>query len=155
MKQRGGACMNKVIALLMTAMLVHCLAGLAIAFTKVDAESNVKKGIAFVKANGKVNALAEFSNPKGQFVKGELYIYAMDLKGVVIAHGANAKLIGKKMYDLKDASGKLFIQDILKVPRSGGWAEYQWINPVSKKIDRKVVYVESIGDIVLICGVYK
>lgn len=148
--------MKNIFALLTAGMLVLCMAGFAAAAaSKTDAENNVKRGIVFVKANGKERALAEFSNPKGQFVKGELYIYAVNLKGVVIAHGTNARLIGRSMYDLKDAKGKLFIQEILKIPKSGGWVEYYWPNPVSKKIEQKIAYAETAGDIILICGVYK
>ena len=140
----------------MTAMLVICFAGFAIAgASRADAEGMVKKAIAFVKTNGKEKALAEFSNPKGQFVKGELYVYALDQKGVVIAHGANQKLIGKNIFELKDPAGKLFIQEILKAPTSGGWVEYQWSNPVSKKIEQKVIYEQTSNDMVLVCGVYK
>ena len=147
--------MHKIITLMVAGMLVVCCACCAMAgASKADAEGMVKKGIAFVKANGKEKALAEFSNPKGQFVKGELYMYVADQKGTVIAHGTNARLIGKNMYDLKDASGKPFIQEILKAPKSGGWVEYQWTNPVSRKIEHKITYVESAGDMVLICGIY-
>jgi signal transduction histidine kinase len=148
--------MKKIISFVMAWSLVICFAGFAAAgASKADAEGMVKKAIAFVKANGKERALAEFSNPKGQFAKGELYVYALDQKGVVIAHGANLKLIGKNIFDLKDPSGKQFIQEILKAPKSGGWVEYQWSNPVSKKIEHKIIYEQATGDMVLVCGVYK
>lgn len=122
---------------------------------KVEAESMVKRGIAYIKANGKDKALSEFSNQKGQFVKGELYIYVVDQKGIVIAHGTTPKLIGKNFFDLKDANGKLFIQEIMRVAKSGGWVEYKWNNPVSKKIENKFAYVETIGGMFVICGVYR
>ena len=80
----------------MAGMLVICFAGFAVAGDSgVDAEGMVKKAIAFVKTNGKEKALAEFSNPKGPFVKGELYIYVLDPKEIIIAYGANQKFIGK------------------------------------------------------------
>lgn len=148
--------MNKIIWVVMAWMLVICFAGFAVAdASRADAEGMVKKAIAFVKANGKEKALTEFSNPKGQFVKGELYVYVLDQKGVIIAHGANQKLIGKNLFDLKDPSGKQFIQEILKAPKSGGWVEYQWSNPVSRKIEHKIIYEQAAGDMVLVCGVYK
>lgn len=148
--------MKKVIALLMAGMMVLCMAGFAAAASKADAEGMVKKGIAFVKANGKEKAIAEFSNPAGQFVKGELYIFVVDPKGLILAHGANAKLINKNMIDIKDAAGKPFMQDIVKVGKQGsGWVEYQWTNPVSKKIEQKIAYVQATGDLILVCGIYK
>lgn len=148
--------MKKVMALLVAGMLVFCCAGFAVAgASRADAEGMVKKGIAFIKANGKDKALAEFSNQKGQFVKGELYIYVADQKGLVLAHGANAKLIGKNLLGLKDAAGKSFVAELLNAPKSGGWVEYQWTNPLSKKIEHKIAYVETAGDMALVCGVYK
>lgn len=148
--------MKKIITLVVTGLL-FCLAGFAsAAATKAEAESMVKKGVAFVKANGQEKALAEFSNAKGAFVKGELYIFVIDSKAVILAHGANAKLIGKNMLDLKDAGGKLFMHDILKAGKQGsGWVEYQWTNPVSKKIEPKIAYVQAVGDVILACGIYK
>ena len=149
--------MKKVIALLMAGLLVLCMSGFAAAAaTKADAEGMVKKGIAFVKSSGKEKALAEFSNPAGQFVKGELYIFVVDFNGVILAHGANAKLINKNMIDLKDAAGKPFMHDIVKAGKQGsGWVEYQWTNPVSKKIEPKVAFAKAEGDIILACGIYK
>lgn len=147
--------MKRIIAIIIVAMLAVCSADFASAASKADAENNVKRAVAFVKANGKDKALAEFSNPKGQFVNGELYVYAVDKKGIIIAHGINPKLLGKNMYDLKDAAGKRFIQDILKAPKNGAWIEYQWAHPVTKKIEHKIAYFEAVNDMYLICGVYK
>jgi len=42
--------------------------------TADEAVAMVKKGVAFVKANGKEKAFTEFSNQKGQFVDRDLYI---------------------------------------------------------------------------------
>jgi hypothetical protein len=65
----------------------------------------VKKAKAFIKANGQEKAFAEFSNPKGQFVDRDIYIFVFDKKGNTLAHGGNSKLIGKNLYDLKDVDG--------------------------------------------------
>lgn len=141
----------------MAGMMVLCVAGFAVAApTKADAEAMVKKGIAYVKENGKEKALAEFSNPKGQFVKGELYIFVIDANGLMLAHGANAKLINKNLAELKDAAGKPFMHEMIKVGKQGsGWVEYQWTNPVSKKVEPKIAYLQAAGDLILACGIYK
>ena len=54
----------------------------------------MKKGIEFYKANGKDKALAAFNDPKGQFVKDDLYIFVLDLNGKMLAH-TKADLVGK------------------------------------------------------------
>ena len=143
-------------------VMVFCfLMGLAISDTyaagQADAQALVGKGAAFYKANGKDKAFAEFSNPKGQFTKGDLYIFVIDTKGITMAHGGNAKLVGKDMSELKDADGKFFMKEIIKTAtdKGKGWVDYKWTNPVTKKVEDKTTYVEKVDGYVFGCGVYK
>ena len=126
--------------------------------TREDAQNMVKKAVAYVKEKGRDKAIEEFNNPKGSFIDRDLYIFAFstDGTGVELANGANAKLIGKNVTDMRDADGKYLIQDILKVGKAGqGWVDYKWPNPVSKLIEGKATYVERVGDLVIGCGYYK
>jgi len=119
------------------------------------AKAMVKKAAAFMKANGEAKTLEEINDLKGQFVKGELYLFAIDLQGHMIAHGANPKLVGKSMIDFKDADGKYFIQEFIRVARKGdGWVDYKWVNPVTRKTEPKSTYVEEIGNVIIACGIY-
>jgi signal transduction histidine kinase len=116
----------------------------------------VKKAVASVQANGKDKALAQFNDPKGEFVKGEFYIFALDMNGVTVANGGNQKLVGKNLSEMKDADGKFFQKEFLRVGSAGGgWVDYKWTNPETTKIGDKSAYVEKAGDIVLGCGFYK
>jgi len=47
-------------------------------------------------------------------------------------------LIGKNLAELKDAEGKLFVQKMIEVAKKEGkgWVDYQWTNPVTKKLNR-------------------
>jgi len=125
--------------------------------TKDEATAMVKKAAAYLKANGKDKTLAEISNNKGQFVDRDLYISVYDLNGTVLAHGTNAKLIGKDVSALKDADGKEFIKDIVgKAKAAGkGTSDYKWPNPVTKEIQAKTVYFEKADDMVFSSGYYK
>ena len=125
--------------------------------TKEEATAMVKKATAFLKANGKDKTLAEISNNKGQFVDRDLYISVYDLNGTVLAHGTNAKLIGKDVSALKDADGKEFIKDIVGKSKAAGkgTSDYKWPNPVSKEIQAKTVYFEKADDMVFSSGYYK
>ena len=134
------------------------LAGVAFAGGTADeAKALTDKAAAYVKANGKEKAFAEFSNPKGQFVDRDLYIFAVDFKGMTLAHGGNAKLVGRDMYGLKDADDKLFIQKFIEIAKSkgSGWVDYKWSNPLTKKIDSKSTYVQKVDAYFLGCGIYK
>lgn len=119
------------------------------------AKAMVHRAAAYLKANGEAKTLEEINDLKGQFVKGELYLFAIDLQGHMIAHGANPKLVGKSMYDFKDTEGKYFIQEFIRVAKKGdGWVSYQWVNPVTHKTEPKSTFVERIGDVIIACGIY-
>jgi cytochrome c len=122
-----------------------------------DAEAMVKKAIAFYKANGKDKAIAAFNDAKGKFVDGDLYILCYDLEGNCLAHGSNPKMVGKNWMELKDADGKEFVKERMKIAKEKGkgWQDYKWTNPVSKAIEAKALYLERVDDIVIGCGAYK
>jgi len=120
------------------------------------AKNWVSKAIAFYKASGKEIALAEFTNPKGPFVQDEMYIFVLDPKGIMIAHGVNEKYIGKNFIDLQDSTGKSFIREIINAANvnGSGWIDYQWYNPVTKETKPKSVYFERVDDLIFCSGIY-
>jgi cytochrome c len=126
--------------------------------TAEEAMNLVKKGAAYIKANGAEKAYAEISNPKGQFVYKDLYLFVTDMKGVNLAHGANQKLVGKNLAEIKDIDGKYFIKEQIEVAKTKGqgWVEYKWSDPIKQTIEQKSAYVEKLPDGTLIgCGIYK
>ncbi|MES2295393.1 MAG: cache domain-containing protein [Pseudomonadota bacterium] len=122
-----------------------------------EAVAMVKKTIAFMKANGDEKAFAEVSNPKGQFVDRDLYVFIALIGGNTMAHGANPRMIGKRMVELKDRDGKYFIREFENVveTKGSGWVDYKWPHPVSKEIVQKSTYVEKFGKYLVGCGIYK
>jgi hypothetical protein len=120
------------------------------------AKNWVSKAIVFYKASGKEIALAEFTNPKGPFVQDEMYIFVLDPKGIMIAHGVNEKYEGKNFIDIKDSTGKSFIQEIINAANvnGNGWIDYQWYNPVTKETKNKSVYFERVDDLIFCSGIY-
>ena len=132
-------------------------AGAAEKGTADEATALVKKAVAYIKANGKEKAFAEFSKPDGQFKDRDLYIFVLDSSGKNLAHGANPRLIDKNLLDLKDADGKYFIKSFMEIAnRAGkGWIDYKWVNPASSAIEQKSSYIEKVDDMVVGCGIYK
>ena len=116
----------------------------------------VKKGVAFVKANGKDKAFAEFSNLNGQFVDGDLYIMVYDMQGNNKAHGSNPKLIGKNLLEIKDADGKYIVKGLIETAGKGkGWFDYKWPNAITKAVEPKSTYVEKVDGVLIGVGIYK
>lgn len=122
-----------------------------------EATALVKKAVAYLKANGKEKAFAEFSNPNGQFKDRDLYIVVNDMNGKNLAHGVNPKLIDKNLIDLKDVEGKYFVKGFIELAGSKGkgWVDYKWPNPVTKAIEQKSSYIEKVDDMIVLCGIYK
>jgi cytochrome c len=125
--------------------------------TKDEAVAMVKKAIDYIKANGNDKAFAEFSNPKGQFKDRDLYIVVYDMNMKCLAHGQKKSMVGKELLEFKDVDGKEYMkerQGLMKANKTA-WQNYKFMNPVSKKIQPKEMYLEKYGDLVIGCGVYK
>lgn len=131
--------------------------GAQAAATPDDATAMVKKGVAFMKANGKDKGHAEISSKTSQFKKDDLYLVVYGLDGTVHAHGANEKMIGKNLIELKDIDGKLFVKERVDLAKTKGtfWQDYKFTNPVTKKIEPKAMYCEKLDEAVVCGGVYK
>lgn len=125
--------------------------------SREEAVAIVKKAQAYIRQNGKEKAFAEFSKPQGQFVDRELYIVVLDLNGVMLAHGANPKLIGKSLIDLKDVNGKAFVREQIELAKTkgSGWVDFEWVNPVVQKMERRYTYLERMDDYFVLSGVFK
>lgn len=127
--------------------------------TPEEAKALVKKAIAYIKEVGKDKALAEFNDPKGKFIYKDLYVWATALDGTNLSHPYTPALIGKNMYNLKDADGKLFVKeriDIVKA-KGSGTIEYRWTNQQTKKVEKKEAYFEMVpgADYFVNSGYYK
>jgi len=124
--------------------------------TKDEAQAMVKKAIGFIKANGVDKGYAEISNSKGQFVDRDLYVVVYDMNGKCLAHGANAKMIGRDLIDNKDVDGKEFVKERVEMMKkqASGWQDYKFRNPTSNQIEPKSMYIERANDVIVGCGVY-
>jgi cytochrome c len=130
---------------------------LSFATSQDEVKAFVNEGVKLCQDKGVDTCLAEFNNPKGSFIKGELYMFAYDFAGTVKAHGANPKLVGKNLLKLKGASGKMLIQELVKTAKTGeGWVDYKWSHPKTKKIADKTSFVKKVNDSLWIgTGYYK
>ena len=153
--------MKKVLGLVMAVLF---MAGIGVAMaedkgTADEAHAMVKKAVAYMKEVGKEKALAEFNNPKGKFVYKDLYVWATGMDGTNLSHPYTPALIGKNMYNLKDADGKFFVQERINILKTkpSGTIEYRWTNQNSKKVEQKVAYFETVPgmNLFLNCAYYK
>lgn len=142
----------------LSAIFVFCFSGFAFAAgTREEANMLVEKASSYYKAQGKETAFKEFNNPKGQFVKDDLYVFVYDVTATIIAHPHSPALIGKNLYDVTDFEKKYFRRDIVNIAKTkgSGWVDYTYKNPQTNKIENKTTYLLRVGDSIICCGAYK
>jgi len=122
-----------------------------------EAMAMVKKAVAYIGANGAEKSYAAFSDKSGGFVDRDLYIVVYGLDGKVLAHGSNAKLVGKNLSDAQDVDGVYYVRDRIRMAKEQGkfWQDYKFVNPLSKKIEPKRMYCERVGETAVCGGIYK
>ena len=127
--------------------------------TAAEATAMVGKAVAHIKKVGREKAFADFNDKKGAFTDRDLYVVVYDMKGKVLAHGANEKMIGKDVIDLRDNDGKYFVKErvemMSKSPEAKGWQDYKFMNPVSRQIEPKSMYLQRHEDLIVGTGIYK
>ncbi|MBK9578011.1 MAG: cache domain-containing protein [Fibrobacterota bacterium] len=125
--------------------------------TKTDAIKLVDDAAKQMASQPREAVVAELSKAEGKWVKGELYVFAYDLQGIMVAHPKNAKLIGKNLLEVPDVDGKLFRKEIVELAKTkgSGWVDYKYKNPESGKTEAKTTYLKKVGDLILCCGIYK
>jgi cytochrome c len=124
--------------------------------TKAEAEAMVKKGVAYIKLHGPDKSYEEISRKGSQFSDRDLYLVVYGLDGFVHAHGANPKMIGKNLIDIKDVDGKAFVKERVELAKSKGsfWQEYKFVNPETKQIEPKIMYCERLEQTAVCGGIY-
>ncbi|MDO8449766.1 MAG: cache domain-containing protein [Rhodoferax sp.] len=113
---------------------------------KDEAKALATAALAHIKKVGNDQAFKDFTSDKANWTKKDLYVFSIDNKGAVLAHGANEKLIGKVLIDLKDQNGKQFMRELVDVAmtKGEGWVDYDWANPTTKKVEGKSTFVKRI-----------
>lgn len=123
--------------------------------TKEEAIALVNNAIAYTKSVGPEKAFEAFNDPKGKYVDRDLYLVVFNKDGIRVAHGANAKMIGKSAADSVDVNGKNYGVDIMKTIQAGeGWVEYSFADPITKKVLPKALYIKRSGDYAFGSGIY-
>jgi cytochrome c len=125
--------------------------------TKEEAVSMVKKAVVFIKEQGPDLAYGEITKKGGRFTDRDLYIVVYGLDGKVLAHGSNMKLVGTDAIDNLDVDGKPFVRERVELARkqSEFWQEYKFSNPVTKKVEPKLMYCERLNETAVCGGVYR
>lgn len=106
-----------------------------------------------------VDAARRQFHAEGRFRFGEVYVNVIDENGTWLIYPPNPRNEGKSVLNVRDADGRLVVQDILTLARDKGegWVSYRWLNPANNRIEYKdsfVVRVSGAAQIVYI-GLYR
>jgi len=112
--------------------------------SKADAQSQVSAAIAHYKKAGHEPTIKDLNTSAEWKTKG-MNVIVTDFKGVVLASSLNDKLVGKNTYEIKDPAGKAFVKEFISTAQKGeGWIDYQFINPESKKLEERSMFVKRL-----------
>lgn len=140
-----------------TTLLICSVAGMKLLAadrgTPAQAKAMLAKAVAHYQTVGRKQAMADFNAKKAPFFDRDLYVVCFDAKGVILANGGFPQYVGFSADLLKDAHGNSVGRKGLEIAQKNGQGavEYEWINPMTHKVEPKVTYFAKAGDDV--CGV--
>lgn len=120
--------------------------------TPAEAKAMAVRAADVLRSKGPEVAFAQFDKGSA-FHDRDLYVMAYDPTSTCVAHGANAKLIGKDLINFQDTDGTYVIKDLVAV-KDASWINYRWAHPVTKKLQPKTTYVVQLGNYFVGVGAY-
>ena len=149
----------KAVSIFMLSMGIFSVAYAQEKGTREEAKVMVEAAIEHAKKVGPEQAFKDFSDKSNaNWQKKDLYIFAYTMDGVNVAHGANEKLIGKNLLEMKDPNGKFLVKELRDASnKNGDWVDYNWPHPETKKVESKTSYSKKLAnyDGFVGVGVYK
>jgi len=130
--------------------------------TATEAKAMLDKARVAVKAD-KANTLGTINKGEGGFLDRDLYVFCFNIgDGKVVATGstnpAARKVIGLDARTLKDATGKVFGQDLYDAAKEGQITEVSYMFPkpgADTTPVAKISLVTRVGDLGCGVGYYK
>lgn len=151
--------MKRNLVLALSVALVTMFIGTALADQAAESKALVEKGIAMFKDKGTEATLKAIDDPKGPFIKDDLYIFAVSLDNKVLAHPVAKQLVGKEVAETKDKKGNAFFVKFKETAEKdgSGWVEYWWPKPGQQEPALKNTFIMRVpGEKIYIgAGYYK
>lgn len=121
--------------------------------TPEEAKAMSLKARAAVNEMGRERAFAAFADPGGEFRDRDLYVFCIDMEGVLVSQPIKPELVGKNMFNF-NKYGDLLFQDMIAVAKESGtgWVDYRWPYPGTDEIRQKTSYIATNDD-GFFCGV--
>jgi len=123
--------------------------------TRPVAQALAERAAAHLAKVGREQAFKDFQDPAGGFLDGDLYVFAFDFEGHLLASGGFPRAVGQNLMHHHEPA-PTNVKGIIRVAKEQGkgWSEYVWANPCSGKRETKISYVIKVGDIIVGVGAY-
>lgn len=107
----------------------------------------VESAVAHARDVGKPQAIKDFMDLEGPWVRGETYIFAHDFNGTALVLPYLPSEVGTNRLGLQDAEGRYINRDMRAIAMNGsGFYHYVYRNPVTNETVPKVGYVMKVDD---------
>lgn len=110
------------------------------------------RGVDFCKQHSLQAVCHAFTHTQ-DFIEGSLYLFLLDIKGVVYAHGDQSNLLWKSLWDRRDMFGNLVIQSMVALAHAGGGILTHELDGAVRVTSVKRVDIEG-KEYVIGCGYY-
>jgi len=152
--------MKRFIVLACTFLAVSMVSGLQAAHrsSAEEARNFFDKAVVYVEEVGVEKAVAAFNDPNGDYVQGDLYVFALSTDGLYLANGSFPQLAGTPIDGVNNAAGEPIYDIIMSAVDNDeheGVARYEWLNPQTNQLEDKSAYVSEVQDVVIGVGYYQ
>jgi len=105
----------------------------------------VTEAASYARQHGRQESLAVFNNATGPFVKGDLYVFAYDYNGTVLAWPYRPGQVGVNRLNATDMVGTHHVEAMMTAARNGGGiVDYYSVNPANNLTELKISYVTDV-----------
>ena len=111
-------------------------------------KSFVEDAAVFAQRNGRDVACEAFSDPEGEFIDGERYIFAYDMNGTTLAHPYQPGIVGENRTALADENGFEIHKSCMDLAaRGGGYIYFTYANPSEEyRKELKIAAIRPVDD---------
>jgi cytochrome c len=122
-----------------------------------EARALAHKAAEHLEKLGPEKAFPEFMNPNGDYFPRDLYVFVVDLDGIMWVNGAFPQAIGSNALAAEDNKGRRYIEEMLQIARERGEGqiEYMWVNPCTGEYTDKLTFFKRVDRFVVAVGAYR
>jgi len=115
--------------------------------TKEDLVTFVESAASYARVYGKDIATSDFMDLNGPFVRGDVYIFALDFNGICLALPYLPSAVGTNRLDIQNSEGVYIDREMRSIAlNESGFFDYLWTNPITNETEPKTSYMTKVDD---------